>query len=56
MLKLREFVGEEHYIFCKQEYDSARVYLKNCGKPLDLYDRILIKFHKDTVRLFRNYA
>lgn len=56
MIQLREFVQDQHYIFCKQEYDNSRRYLKTCGKPKDWYDRWLIDFHKETCSLFKKYA
>jgi hypothetical protein len=53
---LRDFVGEEHYKFCRREFDISRQYLKNCGKPKDWYDLFLIKFHKETCQIFSKYA
>lgn len=32
-LSKRDFLGEDFYKFCQQEYDTARRYLKTCGKP-----------------------
>lgn len=55
MLSYRDFCGEEHYKWGKQEYDNARHYLKTCGKPKDDYDVWLIKFHKETEGLFQRY-
>lgn len=52
MLSKREFFGKEFYAFCQQEFDTARNYLKNCGKPKDDTDRWFIQFHKDTVQIF----
>jgi hypothetical protein len=52
MLSKREFAGKEFYAFCQQEYDTARNYLKNCGKPLSEVDRFLIDFNKTTVKIF----
>ena len=37
---------------CQQEYDTARNYLKNCGRPKDDIDRWMTNFHKDTVSIF----
>jgi len=56
MLQLREFVQEQHYIFCKQEYDTSRRFLKTCGKPKDWFDIYLIKHHKETCSFFKQYA
>jgi hypothetical protein len=52
MLTKRDFLGKEFYAFCQQEYDVARNYLKNCGKPKDDIDKWFIQFHKDTVSIF----
>lgn len=53
---LREFVGEEYYKWARQEYDTARNYLKHCGKPEDKYDVCLLKIYKETVNIFRKYV
>lgn len=55
MLSLREFVGEEYFIWANQQYAEARNYLKNCGKPKDDYEKWLILFHKQTVDIFKEY-
>jgi hypothetical protein len=52
LLRKKEFYGSEFYAMCQQEYDTARNYLKNCGKPQDDIDRWFINFHKDTVSIF----
>lgn len=41
-LSKRDFYGEEYYKFLLREYEAARVFLKNCGRPKDEYDRFLI--------------
>ena len=51
----REFVGEEHYKYCVQEYDKAREFLKSCGKPEDWFDRFMISFNKETCKHFAGY-
>ena len=56
MLNIREFVGEEHYKFCRSEYDNARYFLKNCGIPKDKYDIFLIKEAKKTTEVFKKYV
>ena len=43
----REIIGEEHFKFIKTQYDEARNYLKNCGKPKDEYDRFMIDHYKE---------
>jgi hypothetical protein len=55
MISFREFVGEEFYIWGRQEYDKARNYLKNCGRPETEYDVFLIMFNKETVNLFKAF-
>lgn len=54
-MKKREFLGEEFYAFCQQEYDKARVHLKNCGKPKDDYDVFLIKEAKFSSQFYRQF-
>lgn len=41
-LSKREFYGEDFYKFLLREYETARVFLKNCGRPKDEHDRFLI--------------
>lgn len=48
----RDFNGLHYHSFCQQQYDAARHFLKNCGKPIDEYDRWLIDFHKATISIF----
>ena len=55
VIKKREFLGEEFYAFCQQEYDKARVHLKNCGKPKDDYDIFLIKEAKFSSQFYRQF-
>jgi hypothetical protein len=52
MLTTKEFNGPEHHVFCQQQYDEARRYLKNCGKPKDEIDRFLIEKHKVDAHVF----
>jgi len=54
-MTLREFSGEEHYKFARQEFDNARQYLKNCGKPKDNVDIFMIGFHRQTCEVFKKY-
>ena len=51
----REFLGGDFCAFVQQEYDTARRYLKNCGKPVDQYDLALIQIHKETSTIFKPY-
>lgn len=39
----REFLGEEFYIWCLKEYETARYFLKNCGRPKDAVDEWFIQ-------------
>ena len=55
LLSNRAFLGEEHYKFCQREYEDARRFLKNCGRPKDEYDLRLINFNKDTERMFSRW-
>lgn len=41
-LSKREFYGEDFYKFLLREFETARVFLKNCGRPKDEHDRFLI--------------
>lgn len=50
----REFLGDRFYAFCQQEYDNARNFLKNCGKPEDENDRWLISQAKLSTKIFGN--
>lgn len=56
MLSLHDFVGEEYYKWARQEYDTARTYLKHCGKPKDGYDKWLIVEARKTAEYFRKYT
>ena len=51
-LSKRDFVETEFYAYCQQQYDTARHYLKNCGKPKDDYEAWLIKEAKNTALIF----
>ena len=42
----RELMGEELWATLQKQFDEARNYLKNCGKPKDQYDRALIEINK----------
>lgn len=55
MLSIRDFSGEDHYKFCRNAYDDARYYLKNCGIPRDKIDLYLIKESKKTIEIFKKY-
>lgn len=55
MYSLREIYGDDFVIWCRQQYDLSRNYLKHCGKPQDWYDIFLIKEHKHTCNIFRRY-
>ena len=46
MLTKKEFYGDEHYAWCCQQYEKARVYLKNCGKPKNEFEKWLIEMAK----------
>ena len=46
----REFLGKEFYGWVQREVDSARHYLKNCGKPKGEVEVVLIRHHKETVK------
>jgi hypothetical protein len=52
MISTRDFYGQEFYAFCQRQYDEARNFLKNCGKPNDEIDRFLIETNKFTARTF----
>lgn len=52
----RDFLGEEFYKYCVQQYESSRHYLKNCGKPVDEVDRFMINYHKETALIFGKIA
>lgn len=49
-LTKREFYGTEFYAFLQQQFDEARHYLKNCGKPKDDIDKWFIQFNKETIK------
>lgn len=48
----REFHGEPFYKWLVQQYEEARRYLKNCGRPKDDFDRYMIEFHRDSAAIF----
>ena len=52
-LSKREFYGEDFYKFLISEFETSRVFLKNCGRPKDEYDRFLISEAKFTSSLFK---
>lgn len=55
MLSKREFYDKDFYKYCQQQYDAARFFLKNCGKPTTEEHWWLIAFHKDTARIFKSF-
>lgn len=55
MLTKREFHGEDFYKYCQQQYDSARFFLKNCGKPTTEDDRQGIALNKETATIFKSF-
>lgn len=42
ILSKRDLYGDEFYVWCLHQYEEARVYLKNCGRPKDDFDRFKI--------------
>ena len=52
MLTTRDFHGQEFYVYCQQQFDEARRFLKNCGRPKDEADRSMIDHHKVTAKVF----
>ena len=52
-LSRKEFYGDSYYAFCCQQYEAARLKLKNCGKPKDDYDKFLIQEAKFDSVLFK---
>ena len=42
MLSKRDFHQDPFYLWALQQYEAARVYLKNCGRPASDQDRHLI--------------
>lgn len=52
MLTTKEFNGPEFHAFCQREYDTARRFLKTCGKPKNSFDEFMIKKHRDDVSIF----
>lgn len=54
-MQTRDFLGKDFCAFAQQEYDKARHYLKNCGKPNDRYDLALIQIHKETATIFKSF-
>lgn len=42
-LRNRDFFGEEFYAFTQKNFDEARNYLKNCGKPETEEDKFWIQ-------------
>lgn len=53
MLSKREFYGDEHFIWCQKQFEEARVFLKNCGRPKDEHDRFLIEEAKYNSKYFK---
>jgi len=52
MITKREFYGEEFYAKVQRWYDESRNYLKNCGRPMDEVDRMMIAYHKTGSQVF----
>ena len=52
----RDFYGEEHFLWAVQQYEAARVFLKNCGRPKDDHDRWLIAEAKFDSVFFKRYC
>lgn len=50
ILSNREFYGEEFYVRRQQEYEEARRFLKNCGRPKDDVDIFWIQSYKEQER------
>ena len=50
---LIDFYEKEHFNWRLQQYQEARNFLKNCGKPKDDYDRFLISEAKVTQAMFQ---
>lgn len=46
----REFYGDEFYVRRQQDYEEARRFLKNCGRPKDDVDIFWIQFYKEQER------
>ena len=55
MILKKDFLDPSFLSFCQQEYDKARHYLKNCGKPLTDEERWNIYFNKQTEVIFKGY-
>lgn len=53
MLNKKDFYGPEYYAWCCQQYEAARVFLKNCGRPKDDCDKWLIEQAKFDNVLFK---
>lgn len=52
----RSFYGEEHFLWAVQQYEAARVFLKNCGRPNTDHDRWLIAEAKFDSVFFKRYC
>ena len=52
MLTTRDFHGQEFFVYCQQQFDEARRFLKTCGKPKDEVDRFMIDHNKVTAKVF----
>lgn len=53
ILSKRDFYGDEHFIWCQKQFEEARVFLKNCGRPKDEHDRFLIEEAKYNSKYFK---
>ena len=52
----RDFYGQEHFLWAVQQYEAARVFLKNCGRPKTDHDRWLIAEAKFDSVFFKRYC
>jgi hypothetical protein len=53
MLTRRDFYGESHYIWILKQYETARTFLKSCGRPDTEYDKYLISEAKWTSAFYK---
>lgn len=54
-LTKREFLSEEFYKFCQQEFDEARQYLKTCGKPDTEEKKWYVEYYKWNSSFFNKF-
>jgi len=55
MLSKREFYDKDFYKYCQKQYEAARFYLKNCGKPDTEEKRWLIEQYKFEAKFFKRF-